>query len=77
MQRVGAVRKRLQEGAVAHGELSGGFVARTQRSLVACGGGGQIGLDGEQMRVFCRNREKETSEKRFERSQWLKVHNTN
>lgn len=77
MQRVGAVRKRLQEGAVAHGELPGDFVARSQRSLVACGGGGQIGLDGEQMRVFCRNGEKETSEKRLERSRWLKVHNTN
>lgn len=77
MQRVGAVGKGLQEGAVAHGELPGDFMSRTQSSLVASGGGGQIRLDGEQMRVFCRNKEKETSEKHFERSCWLKVHSTN
>lgn len=53
MQRVRAVGQRVQQGPVGHGELAGGVVARAQRALVAGGGGGEIGLDGEQMRVLC------------------------
>ena len=37
---------------VAHGELGGVVVARAQRALVAGGGGGQVRLDGQQVRVL-------------------------
>lgn len=55
VQRVRAVGQRVQQGPVAHGELASGVVARAQGALVAGGGGGEIGLDGEQMGILCVN----------------------
>lgn len=55
MQGVRAVGQRVQQGPVGHGELASGVVARAQGALVAGGGGGEIGLDGEQMGILCVN----------------------
>lgn len=66
MQSVRAVGKRVQQGPVGHGELAGGVVARAQGALVTGGGGGEIGLDGEQMGILCvnnRSREREKKNK--------------
>lgn len=55
MQSVRAVGKGVQQGPVGHGELSRGIVAGAQGALVTGGGGGEIGLDGEQMGILCLN----------------------
>lgn len=55
VQGVRAVGQRVQQGPVSHGELASGVVARAQSALVAGGGGGEIGLDGEQMGILCVN----------------------
>ena len=52
VQRVRAVGQRVQQRPVGHGELAHGVVARAQRALVAGAGGGQVGLDGEQVGVL-------------------------
>ena len=52
VQSVRAVGQRVQQGPVGHGELAHGVVARAQGSLVAGAGGGQVGLDGEQVGVL-------------------------
>lgn len=72
MQSVRAVGKRVQQGPVGHGELAGGVVARAQGALVTGGGGGEIGLDGEQMGILCvnnrsREREREKEENKTDR----------
>lgn len=67
MQSVRAVGKWIQQGPVGHGKLAGGVVARAQGALVTGGGGGEIGLDGEQMGILCvnnRSREKERERKK-------------
>lgn len=55
VQGVRAVGERVQQGPVGHGELPGGVVARAEGALVTGGGGGQVGLDGEQVGVLCFN----------------------
>lgn len=69
VQGVRAVGQRVQQGPISHGELASGVVARAQSALVAGGGGGEIGLDGEQMGILCVNdareeRDKQTDERR-------------